>query len=157
MNWEAVGAVGEIIGAAAVVLSLGYLAIQIRQNSGVSRSVAIQHWASTSALEKSVVFSDPEFAALIQRGFSNYIDLDPIEQIRFRTYFVQTINSFELLYFQLQNNTIDATFFKGKEQSYLKLFARKGIIQLWSEIAETQWDERFISYVEQNKPEPADA
>ena len=30
MNWEAIGAVGEILGAIAVVLTLGYLAVQIR-------------------------------------------------------------------------------------------------------------------------------
>ncbi|PCI77449.1 MAG: hypothetical protein COB20_08040 [SAR86 cluster bacterium] len=33
MNWEAIGAVGEILGAIAVVLSLAYLAIQIRQSN----------------------------------------------------------------------------------------------------------------------------
>ena len=31
MNWEAIGAIGEIVGAGAVVLTLGYLAISIRQ------------------------------------------------------------------------------------------------------------------------------
>jgi hypothetical protein len=36
MNWDAVGAIGETIGALAVVITLAYLAIQIR----VSRSVA---------------------------------------------------------------------------------------------------------------------
>ncbi len=30
MNWEAIGAVGEILGAFAVVLTLGYLAVQVR-------------------------------------------------------------------------------------------------------------------------------
>jgi len=30
MNWEAVGAIGEILGAAAVVLTLAYVAIQVR-------------------------------------------------------------------------------------------------------------------------------
>ncbi len=30
MNWEAIGAIGEIIGAAAVVLTLAYLAMQVR-------------------------------------------------------------------------------------------------------------------------------
>ena len=30
MNWDAIGAVGEIVGASAVVLSLAYLAVQIR-------------------------------------------------------------------------------------------------------------------------------
>ncbi len=38
MNWDAIGAVGEILGAAAVVLSLVYLATQIRQGTSATRT-----------------------------------------------------------------------------------------------------------------------
>ena len=38
MNWEAIGAIGEIVGAAAVVFSLGYLAVQIRNQNSESRA-----------------------------------------------------------------------------------------------------------------------
>ena len=34
MNWDAIGAVGEILGAAVVVVTLGYLAIQLRLARG---------------------------------------------------------------------------------------------------------------------------
>ncbi len=30
MNWEAIGAVGEVLGAIGVIVTLGYLAVQIR-------------------------------------------------------------------------------------------------------------------------------
>ncbi len=33
MNWDAIGAVGEIIGAAAVVVTLAYLALQVRPST----------------------------------------------------------------------------------------------------------------------------
>jgi hypothetical protein len=33
MNWAAIGAIGEIVGAVAVVVTLAYLAIQVRQNT----------------------------------------------------------------------------------------------------------------------------
>jgi hypothetical protein len=33
MNWEAIAAIGEDVGAFGVIVSLGYLAIQIRQNT----------------------------------------------------------------------------------------------------------------------------
>ena len=33
MNWEAIGAIGEILGAAGVIVTLGYLAFQLRQNN----------------------------------------------------------------------------------------------------------------------------
>jgi hypothetical protein len=33
MNWEAIAAVGELLGASAVLITLIYLAVQIRQNT----------------------------------------------------------------------------------------------------------------------------
>ena len=33
MNWEALGAIAELLGAIGVIATLGYLATQIRQNS----------------------------------------------------------------------------------------------------------------------------
>lgn len=155
MNWDAIGAIGEIVGAAAVVVSLVYLAVQIRQSSAVSKSVAIQNWASTSALEKSSVFSDPEFAALVVQGYADYDSLGEIDQRRFRNFYIQTMNSFELLFFQLRNGTIDAMFFEGKKDSYLQLFNSPGAHRLWDLLAEVQWDKRFRAYVDENKPNPA--
>ena len=41
MNWEAIGAVGEVLGAATVLITLGYLAVQIRQNTQVMQNSAL--------------------------------------------------------------------------------------------------------------------
>ena len=41
MNWDAVGAIGEIVGAGAVFASLVYLAIQIRTQNRESRLSAM--------------------------------------------------------------------------------------------------------------------
>ena len=46
MNWEAIGAIGEVIGALAVVASLIYLASQIRQNNKLARNDSLQTVAS---------------------------------------------------------------------------------------------------------------
>ena len=47
MNWEAVGAITEAIGAVAIVVSLVYVAVQIRQNSReISRSVEANQLAA---------------------------------------------------------------------------------------------------------------
>ena len=47
MNWEAIGAVGEVVGAIGVIATLGYLAVQIRQNSNVVRSSTRQAISTT--------------------------------------------------------------------------------------------------------------
>jgi hypothetical protein len=48
MDWNAIGAIGEIIGALAVFLTLVYLALQIRQNTK-----AIQASAHSSSTNKA--------------------------------------------------------------------------------------------------------
>jgi hypothetical protein len=46
MNWEAVGAVGEILGAIAVLVTLIYLATQIKQHTLATRAVTNSMGAS---------------------------------------------------------------------------------------------------------------
>ena len=41
MNWEAIGAIGEILGAAGVIITLIYLSGQIRQNNRQIKGEAI--------------------------------------------------------------------------------------------------------------------
>ena len=48
MNWEAISAISEITGAIAVVVSLVYVAAQIRQNTKMMRSAAKQGLTETS-------------------------------------------------------------------------------------------------------------
>ena len=40
-SWDAVGAIGEIVGAVAVVMTLAYLSVQIRQNSTATQSARL--------------------------------------------------------------------------------------------------------------------
>ena len=46
MNWEAIGAIGEVAGAVAVFASLVYLALQIRQNTRAIRGSAEREMVS---------------------------------------------------------------------------------------------------------------
>jgi hypothetical protein len=47
MNWDAIGAIGEIVGALAVLATLIYLAIQVRQNSEQVRQNSVLQRAQT--------------------------------------------------------------------------------------------------------------
>ncbi len=38
MNWDAIGATAEALGAIAVVVTLGYLAIQVKQNTSALKA-----------------------------------------------------------------------------------------------------------------------
>ena len=41
MNWNAIGAIGEVVGATGVIATLIYLSVQIRQNTKAVRGAAL--------------------------------------------------------------------------------------------------------------------
>jgi len=58
MNWEAIGAIGEIAGAIGVVVTLAYLSVQLRQNTKASRLSAIQAASENSSRFSELLASD---------------------------------------------------------------------------------------------------
>ena len=43
MNWTALGAIAELIGGLAVLITLIYLAVQVRQNTAVARETILRN------------------------------------------------------------------------------------------------------------------
>ena len=82
VNWEAIGAVGEIIGAFAVVLSLLYLAIQIRSQNRESR-IASVHELNESFRSATTSFQNPNLADVFARAKDDFESLPETERLQF--------------------------------------------------------------------------
>ena len=81
MNWDAIGAVGEIIGALGVVLSLVYLATQIRSQNSESRLAAVTEYTNQWN-EWSASFADhPQLSELWVKGSADFSALTPAELV----------------------------------------------------------------------------
>lgn len=80
MNWDAIGAIGEVIGALAVVLTLAYLAIQIRQNASSVRASAYQAWAA--AMSAPVTTAQQADVAQAITGLGDPTTLTPVSAIQ---------------------------------------------------------------------------
>jgi len=88
LNWEAIGAIGEIVGAAGVVVTLIYLANQIRQNTiqleqnTLTAKAAAQN-ASNEALRENrkAIFEFLEMSEIYLRGNQRPQDLDEISML----------------------------------------------------------------------------
>ena len=104
MNWEAIGAVGEVAGAVAVVLTLVYLSKQIRHSTEVSK-VSSYHEAVTQ-LVASV--NDPDFASF-QYKYSINEPLTPEQEIKANILATLFIYSHEILLHLYQQGQVDET------------------------------------------------
>ena len=84
MNWEAIGAIGEIIGALAVVGSLVYLARQIQTNTKSTAVGATSAYLQGYSDLNSILMDNKEFARTFLEGYSGYDELDTVEKWQYR-------------------------------------------------------------------------
>jgi hypothetical protein len=82
INWEALGAVGEVVGAIAVVVTLLYLTVQLRQNTRTVEH-SIQRGVHEDAAEWMYkLVENPELTELYRSGLRGD-DLSSNDRLRF--------------------------------------------------------------------------
>jgi hypothetical protein len=84
MNWSALGAISEFLGALAVVASLVYLAAQVKANTRQSRHDASRDLAVRISEVSIAVASTREMGELLLRGGGDHESLDRVDHVRFR-------------------------------------------------------------------------
>jgi hypothetical protein len=84
MNWEAIGAVGEIVGALAVFLTLVYLAMQIRQNTKAIQASANHASVSEVNQVRTSMYENADLAQIYVQGLAQPDNLDEENRVRFR-------------------------------------------------------------------------
>lgn len=100
MNWDAVGAVGEVIGAVAVVATLLFVARDIRQNS---KSLAISALRDTTAQWNqwsNMIASSSDLADIVAKGNNAFSGLSESEKLRYGAYvqsFFDNVESYRSL------------------------------------------------------------
>jgi len=76
MNWEMIGAIGEVIGAAGVMASLIYLALQIRTSNRAARQATMQELLDRQQTLMSQLTGPGDLADTFVRGLADFDSLD---------------------------------------------------------------------------------
>lgn len=129
--WDAIGAVGEVLGALAVVATLIYLSKQLRQNSQQIRlnSSQIAHQNYSSNIRE--VLSDPELLPLFRKGLNDYSSLSTEDQARFHAVML----GFHVSYSQnaqlREEGIISDDTFIGWQNDWIRILKCRGSQQWW--------------------------
>jgi hypothetical protein len=98
MNWEAIGAIGDFMGGVGVIVTLGYLALQIRTNTNVMRSNAQREmnsnvndrfFSSREVLEAHVKVKSKDGHEEVSVALMNEYDLTPEQAVSYWRYILQ--------------------------------------------------------------------
>ncbi len=100
MSIQDLGAIGEFIAAIAVVISLVYLAVQIRQNTNqidentsAVRASAVHSGVQLIFDNRVAIFEGRETAEIFYRGLESPDGLDDVEKLRFRMMFANALDA----------------------------------------------------------------
>ena len=107
MNWEAIGAIGEVVGGLAVIVTLIYVARQIRQSTGAVLAANHEGMASAIRTMRHAVAQDPALAELVLRGESGDEDLSEVDARRFEEFVQSQFEIWEQAFLNFQQGTID--------------------------------------------------
>ena len=106
MNWEAIGAISEALGALGVIGTLVFLAVQIRQHTGqleentrTLKATALDETQRSWDQRRQHVIEDRSLAELWNRGLEDPKGLDQVDTLRFEQmveeFFYVTMSTFK--------------------------------------------------------------
>ncbi len=146
MNWDAVGAIAETLGAVGVIATLLYLTTQIRHNTKALRVSAFH--ASTQSLvgENDLLAANGELADIVQRALAGE-SLSPTEQLRFDFALTSNFRSLEEGFYLRDEELLDPRLWRRIDVSLNRLVRLKAVQDYWSR-EDFGYDEGFKAYVD---------
>jgi len=146
-------ALAEIIGAIAVVASLIYLAVQVRQNTHeLSMSLkstelaAFERNVESGIRIRELFILNPEILELYARGGESYVDLDQDDKLRFDMILRNVLSALQGAYVRQLTYGNDPAHFAGSERTLDRLIRGRGIRD-WLSHNNPDWRPEFAALV----------
>ena len=106
MNWEAIGAIGELVGSLLLLGSLVYVGIQIKDTKQQMISSASQS-RSESFIELWKIRFDPGFFEAELKSRQDPEALTEVERLRLANFLIALLTYLQNLYYQRELGTLD--------------------------------------------------
>jgi len=132
MNWDAIGAVGEILSAVGVIVSLLYLASQIRNQNSESRARAFSEVSLQWNYLLSDIAGNSGLAEIWYIGLSDHTKLDDVQKIRFYSQAARMFKMIEGFYLQRLNQKLSDETWSGLQNAVTDTCRAEGIKLWWS-------------------------
>jgi hypothetical protein len=148
MTLEEFNYIAEIIASIAVIASLIYVGLQIRQNTAVTQATGRQAYVDSMNEYVGLINLSPNLADILHRGATGLSNIKGGEIIQFGAFLDQCFVNFETSYFQWKAGVLDARLWSTFRHTIVDLLIQPGQQQWWDN--RRHWfDKEFQEYVNQ--------
>ena len=151
MNWEAISAIGQLLGALAVVISLIYLAREVRSNARETRRAAMRSTLDSLNRFALQITGNADLAELRNRGFHDFESLEGTDRSRFDSYMHAMFRTAEDAYYQHLDGHLDPHRWRGFEAVLRDVNARPGVQAWWHSHSHYFGGEEFAKFINQQQ------
>ena len=151
MTFQDLGSLGELLGGIAVVVSVVYLAIQIRHNTrGLDQNSDLMRMSFENAIRRdsiefrSTIIADADLARIWRHGLAGDADLSPDDRARFHLLMVSVADMLMAQY-RAQGRGLFAT---GRGEFLRGVVATRGFREWWDRLENKTTNSNFLEYVE---------
>ena len=150
MSIQDLGSIGELIAAIATILTLIYLAAQIRQNTKAVRSTALEKSGSRSMEISKLVAGNDEVASVVMAAFTGEDSLNELERFRLSFVYWVVFRSYEVTIALSKEGYIKASRYEGTINN-LSIWTSISYFDDWWESAKLSFSDDLKAAVEDAK------
>ena len=147
LNWDAIGAIAELVGAAAVVASLSFLAFELRRQRQAAESHALDVGTSKRVAITGKLLEDTELSRIVWTCFVGTEHVPAHEYVRFSTYVYMLFVEIELGYRKRLSGDMDDVSWAAIEASTQWWLKFPGV-RTWWQSPQIGFSPQFTSYVD---------
>jgi hypothetical protein len=132
VNWEAIAAVAELLGALGVIGSLVYLAGQVKSSGNRARQSAIQSVVNQMNNVWTQTAGDRDFAAIWVRGSKGISNLeDETDGVRFSAFLLSIFRPYEEIFYYRKDGLVDDWTWESIRAQCHALMGTPGFREWW--------------------------
>ena len=150
MTISELGSIGELIGSVAVLATLIYLTVQVRQ-SNISTRIQSNHAINqkTSDFLKALYTNSEAYDVWI-RGRSSFKELDKADALKFEMIMYDAFGNFHEQWYQYRSGVTDENQFSRVLSMIRMYMSIRGIVEVWEHMDEHYpFDQEFVEFIQE--------
>jgi hypothetical protein len=146
----------DIIGAIGVIISIVYMAYQVRQNTKAVKSSMHQAASAAGSSIAQSVATNSDVARIYRVGSDDLSKLNNDDElVQFSALLVHIFRNFENIYFQNEQDILDTKYWTPWEEIITWYFWKPGVQEWWKTRKDT-FHKKFVTFLEKSKkPAPS--
>jgi len=143
------GAVGEMVGAIGVIITLLYLATQIRQSTRQMRSEGHQGITDSYSITLGQLLADDALFETIVRGCQNWESITAFQQSQCHIFFHQHLMHFRVAFQLHDKGAIDDDVYRSIEDMHIRFMANPGNRVWWEMVGQSVVEQKLARMINQ--------